>query len=89
VLLDVLLGGGLYESAQSVSISSVAFSKLVMVSGKLEKSLASSGSSNSVTAVVDRTVDAEVVVNVSVTVTTGQALQTSSGPQWLYAEQHL
>jgi hypothetical protein len=80
VLLDVV-GGGLYERAQSVSISSVAFSELVMVSGGHEKSLASSGSSNSVTDVVDKTVDSEVMVNVSVTVIAGQGLQTWSGSQ--------
>jgi len=80
VLLDVL-GGGLYESAQSVSISSVAFSELVIVSGTHEKSLASSGSANSVTVVVVRMADAEVMVNVSVTVITGQTVQTSSEPQ--------
>ena len=76
-----MLGGGLYESAQSVSISSVAFSELVIVIGKHEKSLASSGSSNSVTVVVDRTVDRVVVVNVCVTVVSSQTVQISSEPQ--------
>lgn len=70
-----------------MSISSVPFSELVIVIGKQEKSLASSGSSNSVTVVVTRAMDGVVMVNVSVTVSAEQRLHTPSPPQYWYDEQ--
>jgi hypothetical protein len=79
---DAVPVAGLYESAQSVSSSSVAFTEFVTVIGRQVKSLASSGSSNSVAVVVTRVMDAVVIVKVSVIMIASQKLQVSSVPQY-------
>jgi hypothetical protein len=87
VLVLVVLGG-LYESAQSVSSSSVAFSELVTVMGMQVKSLASSGSETSVTVVFTTFTLVEVAVVVSVSVAGGHAEQKPSEPQYAIDMQH-
>lgn len=87
LLVPVVLGG-LYESAQSVSSSSVAFSALVTVTGKQVKSLASSGSEISVTVTSTTFTVVEVVVVVSVSVAGGHAEQKPSEPQYAIDLQH-
>ena len=85
---ELLVLGGLYESAQSVSSSSVAFSALVTVMGKQVKSLASSGSEISVTVTSTTFTVVEVVVAVSVSVAGGHAEQKPSEPQYAIEWQH-
>ena len=82
LLVVAVVLGGLYESAQSVSSSSVAFSELVTVMGMQVKSLASSGSSISVSVTTTTSTVVEVVVAVSVLVVAGQREQLPSEPQY-------
>jgi hypothetical protein len=87
LLVPVALGG-LYESAQSVSSSSVAFWELVTVMGKQVKSLASSGSETSATVTVTTCTVVEVVVVVSISVAGGHAEQMPSEAQYAIERQH-
>lgn len=88
LLGPAVLGGGLYERAQSVSSSSVAFSALVTVTGKHVNSSASSGSGSLVIVTCTTLTVVEVVVSVSVSVAGGHAEQKPSPAQYAIELQH-
>jgi hypothetical protein len=81
--------GGIYESVQSVSSSSVALTLFVTVNGKHVKSSASSDSEACVivTVLVTTTIDSDDAVAVSVAIS-GQAEQYPSSPQYAMSVQH-
>ena len=87
-LLLLVVLGGIYDSEQSVSSSSVAFALLVTVKGTQVKSGASSDSEVSVIVAVVVVKVVESVDVVAVSVAAGQAEQYPSEPQYAIDLQH-